>query len=110
MGSRESNDLVRAQLKSMGDAGAEVRHVIHYAYPQKGADMSLRDAMIEHLRSEGYEVKDAVHDSGLVLEHYRPVAGDDFDRVTDELSGWFAEKGWGYDGWECAVAQKPALH
>jgi hypothetical protein len=111
MGEAASNDLVRAQLKKMGDEGVEVRHVVHYAYPKKGADLSSRKAMIEHLKTEGYEVKDAAQEDGGVLEHYRSVAGADFDRVTVGLSNWFAGKGWSYDGWECAVVtEKPVLH
>jgi len=106
MGSPESNNLVRAQLKKMKDDGAKTRHVIHYAYPQNGADLSLRDAMIEHLRADGYDVKDAVQDHGLVLEHYREVASGAFDAVTGDLSRWFAEMGWTYDGWECAVVNE----
>ena len=103
--------MVRAQLKKLGDNGATTRHVIHYAYPQDGADLSLRDALIEHLRADGYEVKDAVHDRGLVLEHYREVASDAFDAMTVELSRRFAEMGWTYDGWECAVVnEKTATH
>ena len=111
MGETQANDHVRAQLKKMGDEGVEVRHVVHYAYPKKGADLSSREAMIEHLRAEGYEVKDAAQESGLVLEHYRSVADAEFDRVTDGLSSWFTDKGWSYDGWECAlVTKKPILH
>lgn len=111
LGSSVSNSLVRAQLKKMGDDGAKTRHVIHYAYPQDGADPSLRDAMIERLRADGYDVKDAVHENGLVLEHYREVASEAFNAMTVDLSRWFAEMGWAYDGWECAVvSEKTAPH
>ncbi len=108
MGSCEANDAVRAQLARMGDDGAATRHVIHYAYPEKSADMTARDALVDDLKAMGYEVKDAVHENGVVLEHYRPVAPSDFDTLTNELKDWFATRGWAYDGWECAVVQKPA--
>lgn len=106
MGSPASNDDVRAQLANFGDDGAAVRHVLHYAYPQGAAAPGLRTEMVERLKSQGYAVKDAVAENGLVLEHYRSVSPEDFDKVTAELSAWFAERGWDYDGWECAVVQK----
>jgi hypothetical protein len=104
MGSPASNDAVRATLKSYGDDGTRARHVLHYAYPPGGDDLLDRPAMIQHLKRRGFEVKDAAVGEGLVLEHHRPVAADDFDAVTVELSAWFTERGWDYDGWECAVS------
>ncbi len=104
MGSPAANDAVRARLLEFGDDGAGVRHVLHYAYAPGGLDHSDRPAMIAHLQGRGFVVSDAAADDGVVLEHYRPVAADDFDRLTAELSAWFAERGWEYDGWECAVA------
>jgi hypothetical protein len=105
MGSPAANDAVRAQLASFGDDGAATRHVLHYAYPGAAANLDARLEMIRGLRADGFAVKDAAAANGLVLEHYRAVAPDDFDKVTAELSAWFAERGWEYDGWECAVAQ-----
>lgn len=106
MGSCEANNAVRAQLAAMGDDGAAVRHVVHYAYPMKGADMSKRDDLVAALKTRGFEVSDAVNENGVVLEHHRTVAPSDFDAVTTELKDWFATRGWDYDGWECAVIQK----
>lgn len=103
MGSPEANDAVRAQLAAMGDDGAAVRHVLHYAYPGKPPNPVERSAMVSALAARGFEVRDAAAKDGLVLEHYRPVTADDFDELTAELSAWFAERGWNYDGWECAV-------
>jgi hypothetical protein len=97
------NDAVRNVLASRGDSGTAVRHVIHYAYPEKGADLSGRPRLIEDLKARGFEVRDAVNDNGIVFEHHRSVAADDFDAFTDELEKLFAAAGWDYDGWECAM-------
>lgn len=105
MGEAESNDAVRAQLTAMGDDGSQTRHVLHYAYPEKGADMSVRPTMVAELKDRGFEVSDAAADNGIVMEHYRSVAPNDFDAFTTELSEWFSGRGWLYDGWECAVVQ-----
>ncbi len=105
IGSCEANDAVRAQLARMGDDGAATRHVVHFAYPDKTADMSRRDALIGDLKAKGFEVKDAVHEKGVTFEHHRPVTPGDFDTLTSELRDWFSARGWDYDGWECAVAK-----
>ena len=97
------NDPVRQVLASRGDDGTAVRHVVHYAYPLAGADLSERPRLIEELKSRGFQVSDAAADSGLVFEHHRSVSADDFDSFTDELEGWFEAAGWDYDGWECAM-------
>ncbi|MFQ5563665.1 MAG: hypothetical protein ACE5FO_08860 [Parvularculaceae bacterium] len=103
MGSPKANDQVRVKLAYYGDEGADPRHVIHYAYPLIGADLSLRPEMIEALRGRGFVVRDATAHDGLALEHHSAVASEDFDLLTAELSGWFAAREWDYDGWECAV-------
>lgn len=107
MGSPAANDAVRAKLASFGDTGFAIRHVLHYAYPAKGVDPAVRGDLAERLRVRGFEVSDAAAEGGFVLEQHRPVAPDDFDKVTAELSAWFAERGWDYDGWECAVVKNP---
>lgn len=104
MGSPAANDAVRAQLRKMGDDGAQIRHVLHYAYPARGTDLAARPAMIAELTARGFEVSDAAAEGGLVMEHYRSVVADDFDALTQDLHDWFAARGWGYDGWECALA------
>lgn len=105
LGGPEANDQVRDVLRSMGDDGSSVRHVIHYAYPGKQADPDIRATMASELKSRGFDVMDAVNGGGFVMEHYRTVSATDFDAFTGELSAWFAERGWDYDGWECAVAE-----
>ncbi len=108
MGEPEANNQVRDVLRSMGDDGSSVRHVIHYAYPGKQADPDIRATMASELKARGFEVMDAVNGGGFVMEHNRSVAPGDFDAFTQELSAWFAERGWDYDGWECAVAEETA--
>ena len=111
MGEPEANEQVRDVLRSMGDDGSSVRHVIHYAYPRKGADPDIRADMASELKARGFDVIDAVNGGGFVLEHHRSVEPGDFDDLTTELSGWFTERGWDYDGWECAVAEEePTVH
>lgn len=112
MGEPEANDAVRQQLSAMGDDGTATRHVLHYAYPNKVADLGTRPAMIAELTERGFDVSDAAQENGLVMEHHRAVAPDDFDAFTTELSEWFARHGWDYDGWECAVVQEeePTIH
>jgi hypothetical protein len=104
------NDPVRQVLASRGDDGTAVRHVVHYAYPNAGADLSNRPRLIEELKARGFDVSDAVAENGLVFEHHRPVAGDAFDAFTDELEQWFGAADWGYDGWECAMVLPDAAH
>ncbi|NWG92822.1 MAG: ribonuclease E inhibitor RraB [Parvularculaceae bacterium] len=106
MGSCEANNAVRAQLAAMGDDGAAVRHVVHDAYPTKGADMSTGRDLVETLETRGFEVSDAANENGVVFEHHRTVAPDDFDAATTGLEASFATRGWDHDGWECAVVQK----
>jgi len=108
MGTPESNDEVRAVLSSMGDNGASVRHVIHYAYPGDEVKAEDRPGVIDDLKARGFEVSDAAAAGGLVMEHHRSVAPDDFDALTGDLSNWFAARGWGYDGWECALQNAEA--
>ena len=69
--------------------------------PQVGTDYS--NEYMAELTKQGLKVSDAVSDNGLVMEHHRSVAADDFDAFTTELSAYFDERGWDYDGWECAV-------
>ena len=97
-----ANESVRAMLTAHGDDGAATRHVRHYAYPKHNAPF-VRAELIAQLRLRGFEVSDAEVEDGLVMEHYRPVAGEEFDRLTAELRDWFSENGWDYDGWECAI-------
>ena len=102
-GGPASNDAVRVQLTKLGDDGTAVRHVLHYAYPEDAADLETRPSLIEDLRARGFDVRDAVANDGLVLEHHREVASEEFDALTADLSAWFAARDWDYDGWECAV-------
>jgi hypothetical protein len=90
MGSPGANEEVRSRLAVLGDNGSAPRHVLHYAYPLDGTDLAPRPAIIDELTR--------------VMEHHRAVAADDFDTFTGLLSVYFAECGWEYDGWECAVA------
>lgn len=102
------NDAVRTQLAGLGDSGVDVRHVLHFAYPLKGTSLASRPAMVEDLKAQGFEVRDAAAGNGLVLEHYRSVEPKGFDALTETLEAWFAGRGWDYDGWECEVRQGPA--
>jgi hypothetical protein len=102
-----ANDPVREVLKSQGDDGITVRHVVHYAYPSDGStDLRNRPAMIAELQSQGFRVRDAAAESGFVFEHDSSVAGNEFDKLTGTLEAWFEERDWRYDGWECAVVKK----
>jgi hypothetical protein len=100
-----ANDAVRDRLAEEGDDGRAVRHVLHYAYPTEKADMAARSGMIAELAGQGFDVRDAAVDNGVVLEHYRSVAGSDFDRISSDLETWFANRNWDYDGWECAIVK-----
>lgn len=106
MGSPRANDAVRERLRAYGDDGERIRHILHYAYPDADRELHMRPAIIETLISRGFGVSDAAVASGIVLEHFETVAPDTFDVVTAELSAWFAERGWEYDGWECEVLKK----
>lgn len=102
------NAGVRAALKAQGDDGVAIRHVRHFAYPDD-SDPALRGDIVSQLKACGLEVSDVEPDGALLIEQYRSVAGDDFDRFTSGLREWFSERGWDYDGWECAlVASKGA--
>lgn len=103
MGTAAANEEVRSRLAALGDDGSAPRHVLHYAYPREGTGLLQRPAMMDELTKQGLKVSDAVSDNGLVMEHHRSVAADDFDAFTTELSAYFDERGWDYDGWECAV-------
>lgn len=100
-----ANDAIRQNLASYGDDGRAVRHVLHYAYPTEKADNASRVGMIVQLGARGFEIKDAASKGGLILEHYRPVAANDFDKFSSDLEDWFNDRGWEYDGWECAVVR-----
>ncbi len=104
------NDAVRQALAKHGDNGSAVRHVVHYAYPAEGADLSTRPKMIANLKGQGFEVKDAVAEHGLVFEHHDSVAPGAFDDLTDRLTAWFEEGGWNYDGWECAIVSRNSIN
>lgn len=100
-----ANNAIRQQLASYGDDGRAVRHVIHFAYPTDKGDSASRSGMVADLAARGFDVRDAAADGGLVLEHHRPVAANDFDDFSADLEAWFSEHGWDYDGWECAVVK-----
>lgn len=102
-GSPGANDAVRVRLAEYGDNGFVARRVLHYAYPERCDDPTAKPAVVEALIARGFKVSDAAVNNGLVLEHFHSVAPDRFDIVTAELSAWFAERGWDYDGWECEV-------
>ena len=104
MGSPGANEEVRSRLAVLGDNGSAPRHVLHYAYPLDGTNLAPRPAIIDELTRRGLEVSDAGAKDGLVMEHHRAVVAEDFDTFTGLLSAYFAERGWEYDGWECAVA------
>ncbi len=99
------NDLVRAQVRAMGDDGTRPRHVLHYVYPAKDAEAPApREDVAALLGGYGFDsVSDAAADGGYVMEHVREVASDDFDALTGELEERLGAIGWDYDGWECAV-------
>lgn len=102
-GSPAANDAVRCRLAEYGDDGGKVRHVLHYAYPDRETDLSARPAIIEALTARGFSVSEAAVGAGVVLEHFHSVSIEFFDLLTADLSAWFAERGWSYDGWECEV-------
>lgn len=96
------NDRVRAALAAEGDDGTRIRHVIHFAYPLEGGghdQQAARDLVVW----TGCEFTETDDSSGIVFEHMREVASDDFDRATERLARDLASIGWTYDGWECAV-------
>lgn len=103
MGTAVANEEVRSRLAALGDDGSAPRHVLHYAYPRQGTGLLQRPAMIDELTKLDLQVSDAASDNGLVMEHHRSVAANDFDAFTAKLSAYFDERGWDYDGWECAV-------
>ena len=105
MGSPEQNDAVREAVAEHGDDGAAVRHVIHYAYPYPHADLSAKPHLMDLLRTNGFAVKDAFANNGVVLEHHSSVTPDDFDSLTASLRDWLHDQGWEYDGWECEIIQ-----
>lgn len=108
MGSVEANAATRRALAALGDDGAAVRAITHYAYPTAKADKRARRDMIDELRSRGFDVRDAAVDNGLILEHQSGVGAGAFDQKTGELAAWFKTRQWTYDGWECAVVAAEA--
>lgn len=103
MGSLQSNNIVRQQLAEMGDDGATVRHVIHYAFPLGAGGPDDRMKVESYLAGLGFKVKDAGSDRGIVMEIDQAVAGTRFDELTDQLVSFLDRQDWSYDGWECAV-------
>lgn len=81
------------------------RRVLHYAYPDKNAARLRRPAIIEELKERGFGVSDAAAGDGLVLTDERNIGAVEMELVTAELAGWFASRGWLYDGWERAVSR-----
>jgi hypothetical protein len=107
MGSHAANNEARELLSDLGDDGVLPRAVAHFAYPTDLADPNKRAEMVETLSGRGFAVLDARTGGGLKLLLVSPVAGPLFDALTEELSHWFAARGWEYDGWECEVGPRP---
>lgn len=107
-GSPVANDSVRARLAEYGDDGSAVRHVLHYAYPDRETDLAARPSIVEALTARGFTVSEAAVGHGVVLSHFHSVSIEFFDLLTADLSAWFAERGWDYDGWECEVMKPHA--
>ena len=109
MGSRDSNDRLRAALHRLGDSGRRPRHVLHYAYPAPGADPRVREAIVAELGRRGFRVAASSLRGGVVFRHDASVACPGFDTMTAEIAGRLAALGWEYDGWECLPPVDVAL-
>jgi len=99
-----ANDAVRQVLSEGGDDGTRVRHVIHFAYPLERANavskVAVKDCILSYVDVTFTETLDS---EGVVFEHYREVASAEFDTLTDTMKHALEDKGWTYDGWECAL-------
>lgn len=104
----ESNDQVRATILAMGDDGTAPRHVVHYAYPLGSSIPEDRQRADKWLAALGFRVKNSATGNGVMFENEQPVAGAEFDALTEKLVAFFDELEWEYDGWECAVIQNSA--
>lgn len=108
MGSPEANESTRIALAALGDDGGRTRKVTHYAAAGSKADPRQRRDMIDDLVSKGYKPSLAEDGKALTLEHETAVTAAALDQKTGELAAWFKVRGWSYDGWECAVANREA--
>lgn len=102
LGSPAANALVIAQIAQQGDDGSEERHVRHVAYPGRDQPGGLSFA-VDILTEAGLDASEAQYRRGVLGEHYAAVATPEFDQLTEQLRDDFAQLGWEYDGWECAV-------
>lgn len=97
-----ANDRVRKALAEHGDRGTAVRHVLHFFFPELDT-LVTAERMIEELRTLGFEIDPDKSDGGVIAEEHREVASADFDSLTQGLTELASERGWKYDGFECAV-------
>lgn len=106
---RMKNGKVRNALADHADNGTAARHVLHFLVKGDAATCS-KARMAHDLRPFGFEIDLSKFDNGVIAEENREVASADFDSLTQALSDMAQERGWHYDGFECAVeaVAKPA--
>ena len=100
----KKNDVVRAQLRKMGDDGTRPRHVIHFAYESTAGAASTEKVI--HAVLQGFIARPNDEGDGVIFEETREVASVEFDDHTETISQELATAGWDYDGWECAVVEQ----
>ncbi len=99
-----ANVDVRNRLANLGDDGSSKRHVVHFAYPLRDSMTDASPEILVHLTEFGFMTRQTRDTRGFIFEHDEAIGTKDFDRMTEHLFRFFADLGWKYGGWECAIS------
>ena len=100
------NDSVRAQLARQGDNGKTPREVDHFAYPDPFRKSAQRLVVKEWLEQNSFAKVESVNAGGLHFVRETAVAGQGFDKLTQDLADHLEKLGWEYDGWGTVAVTK----
>ena len=108
VGSPASNEIVRANLRALGDDGLSPRKIRHLGRPGPEEAAPAEEVVEDFglsLSTFGFraEVEEIEGETWVILAHVAPVTAEALDRWTAWLDRTLAEMGWIYDGWDCDV-------
>jgi hypothetical protein len=96
------DELVRIELRKVGDSGAKPRVVDHLAYFKT---MDSTKQFMDFVISKGYTLAATNHEFGVGFCKESPVIGSAFEQDLKMIRAEIKELKGDYDGWGCPAVK-----